>query len=203
MGPQVHSAALTRIKQRVATTVSVIVGLLCSASAYSVEDEATLWRALQSGEHVALLRHALAPGTGDPPAFTLRDCSTQRNLSSVGRDQASRIGARFRANGIPAANVYSSQWCRCLETARLLELGRIQELPILNSFFRRDERQDQQTQELKTWLRRQDLKEITVLVTHQVNITSLTDVFPASGELIILRRNVDGQLSVTGTIKMD
>jgi len=165
--------------------------------------EPALWQALRDGGHVALLRHALAPGTGDPADFVVDDCSSQRNLSAEGRAQARRIGARFRANGIAAARVLSSQWCRCLETAELLQLGDIEELLPLNSFFRRYERRDAQTDALRDWLAGQDLTTVHVLVTHQVNITALTGVYPASGELVVVRRGDDGQLSVLGTIETE
>ena len=85
--------------------------------------------------NVLLLRHAIAPGFGDPAGFRIDDCSTQRNLSEAGRQQARAIGAWLRARGISRAKVYSSQWCRCLETARLLNLGPVTQLPALNSFF--------------------------------------------------------------------
>ncbi len=183
--------------------VGVAVGLLCVAPRLSAEEDIALWSALRSGGHVALLRHAIAPGTGDPPEFTLHDCGTQRNLSDEGRDQAARIGARFRANGIQTARVYSSQWCRCLETARLLELGPVEELPILNSFFGRYERRARQTRALEEWLTGRDLDEPFVLVTHQVNITALTKVYPASGELVVIHRSDDGEISVLGTIATD
>lgn len=177
--------------------------LFATASGSSVASDAALWRGLGSGEHVALLRHAIAPGTGDPAEFSLDDCRTQRNLSASGRDQAARIGARFRANGIPMARVFSSQWCRCLETARLLGLGLVRPLPFLNSFFRRFERRDRQTRALRSWLRSQDLDEPTVLVTHQVNITALTGVYPASGEVVVIRPSSNGQMAVVGTIRTD
>ena len=166
-------------------------------------DDAALWRALGSGGHVALLRHALAPGTGDPAAFVLGDCGTQRNLSREGRDQAARIGARFAANGIERARVFSSQWCRCLETAGRLGLGPVEELPSLNSFFGRFERRERQTRELRDWLAGQALDQPVVLVTHQVNITALTGVYPGSGELVVVRRAGDGALSVLGSIETD
>ena len=91
-------------------------------------DEA-LWRAVRAGRAVAIMRHALAPGTGDPAGFRLDDCSTQRNLSAAGRQQAREIGARFRAHGIERARVFSSQWCRCRETAEGLGLGAVAALP--------------------------------------------------------------------------
>ena len=149
------------------------------------------------------MRHAIAPGTGDPANFALRDCSTQRNLSAEGRAQAAAIGDRFRANGMDAARVVSSQWCRCLETAQLLGLGPVEELPALNSFFRRSERREPQTQALRDWLAGQDLEHPLVLVTHQVNITALTGVYPASGQLVVLRRSDNGDISVVGSIRTD
>lgn len=177
--------------------------LLCMTSALSAAEESALWNALRSGEHIALLRHAIAPGMGDPPEFALRECSTQRNLSAEGRAQATRIGARFRANGIRTAWVFSSQWCRCLDTARLLGLGPVRELPDLNSFFERYERREPQTDAMQGWLAGQTLDQPLVLVTHQVNITALTNVYPSSGELVVVRRSSTGEITVVGTIETD
>ena len=182
---------------------ALALAVLVNAASPSFAADLRTWQALKSGGHLALLRHALAPGTGDPSDFVLRDCTTQRNLSQEGRAQADRIGDRFRANGIAAAKVYSSQWCRCLETADLLGLGPVEELPALNSFFRRSELRDPQTRALRTWIEGADLDEPAVLVTHQVNITALTGVFPASGELVIVRFDRSGELSVVGTIETD
>lgn len=187
-------------------TASALILAMTFAPAVSVgaeETEAELWNALRSGGHAALLRHAIAPGTGDPPEFALGDCGTQRNLSQTGRDQATRIGERFRANGIEAAAVYTSQWCRCMETAELLDLGPVHELPSLNSFFRQSSRRDPQTRELRDWLAKQDLAIPLVLVSHQVNITELTNVFPASGELVVFRRSQAGEIEVVGTLRTE
>jgi phosphohistidine phosphatase SixA len=190
------------MKRWVITLLLVICLLLTAlpASAAAADD---IWPALRSGGHVVLLRHAVAPGFGDPPTFEVGDCTTQRNLSPEGREQAQRIGERFRANGIETAGVYSSQWCRCLETARLLELGPVVELPIINSFFQALHRQTEQTRQLKEWLAQQELSQPLVLVSHQVNITALTGVFPSSGELVVLRRGTDGQLTLVGTLETD
>ncbi len=190
-------------RAKVAVAVVAVVILSCVAPVSAAAEETALWRALASGGHAALLRHALAPGTGDPAAFVLGDCGTQRNLSQEGRDQAARIGARFAANGIARARVFSSQWCRCLETARLLGLGPVEELPALNSFFGRFERRERQTRALRDWLAGQALDQPVVLVTHQVNITALTGVYPASGELVVVRRAADGALSVLGSLETD
>lgn len=183
--------------------VAALACLLLASPAAAADREAALWAALGSGGHVALLRHAVAPGMGDPPEFVLGDCATQRNLSDEGRAQAERIGARFRANGIAAARVLSSQWCRCLETARGLGLGPVAELPALNSFFAAPERGEAQTRELREWLAGQDLAGAVVLVTHQVNITALTGVYPRSGELVVARRTDTGELAAAGTIETE
>ena len=179
----------------------IILGINFNLLAFSADTESVLWDALASGGHVALLRHALAPGTGDPPEFRLGQCRTQRNLSDEGRNQAEKIGDRFRSNGIYAAQVYSSQWCRCLETANLLKLGQVEKLAPLNSFFGHYEHRDSQTEMLLQWLKEQDLDRPFILVTHQVNITALTGVYPDSGELVIIHRSDTGDIEVTGTIE--
>ncbi len=191
------------IPAAVGKVVLILFGAFCWAQPIHASEAAGVWQSLQQNGHVALLRHAIAPGTGDPPEFTLRDCTTQRNLSATGRRQAAAIGERFRENGIPVAQIFSSQWCRCLETARLLELGPVLELPLLNSFFRHFERRERQTTELKAWLAAQDLTRPTVLVTHQVNITALTGVYPASGELVVIEVGERGEIRVVGTLEPD
>jgi phosphohistidine phosphatase SixA len=172
------------------------------ASTTWAAEASELWRALKSGDHVVLIRHAYAPGTGDPANFRLGDCSTQRNLDQTGREQAKRIGERFRANGITRAPVFTSQWCRASETAKLLDLGSVEPLPLLNSFFQQGD-QRAQTMGIRQWLAKRDLSQPTVLVTHQVNITSLTGVYPASGEMVVARRGDKGGLKVVGTLKVD
>jgi broad specificity phosphatase PhoE len=135
-----------------------------------------------------MMRHALAPGVGDPSNFRLNDCSTQRNLSAAGRQQAERIGKAFRDRKIPIASVRSSQWCRCLETAKLLNLKPVEAFPPLNSFFSNASTKKQQTEAVRRLvLASRTAQGVTILVTHQVNITALTNVVPASGESVVLR----------------
>ncbi len=150
--------------------------------------------------HIAMMRHALAPGTGDPAVFQLDDCSTQRNLSEAGRRQSRRTGDFLRGVGVNEAHVFSSQWCRCVDTAKLLDLGPVEPLPALNSFFETRSRGPAQTQALREKIAELDLSRPVVMVTHQVNITRLTGVFPSSGELVVLRREADGDLAVLGTV---
>jgi len=163
------------------------------------ETEAELWAALKSGGHVALVRHALAPGTSDPAGFRIDDCTTQRNLSAEGREQARAIGARFRANGVTRVAIYSSQWCRCLDTARLLDLGPVAPFAGLNSFFADRSRHVPQSAEVRALIRAAAGGPSLVLVTHQVNINALTGVFPGSGEIVVLRP-VGDDLQVLGRI---
>jgi phosphohistidine phosphatase SixA len=159
-----------------------------------------LWTAIRSGEAFVMMRHAIAPGTGDPDGFRLDDCTTQRNLSEEGRAQARAIGNAFRMNGLSAAEIRSSQWCRCLETARLLEIGTVQPLPALNSFF--DERANGpvQTEALRLWLSNRNQNRPLVLVTHQVNISALAGFTPRSGEAVVLRISGDGTVEKLGTL---
>jgi broad specificity phosphatase PhoE len=149
-----------------------------------------------------MLRHATAPGVGDPENFRLGDCATQRNLSDEGRAQARRLGERLRAQGIASAEVYSSQWCRCLETAELLDLGPVEQLPALNSFFSRPADRASTLEALRRFLA--DLAEDgppVILVTHQVTISALTGRGAASGEAVVLEVDGTGQPPVAGTIE--
>ena len=158
------------------------------------------WAAIRVPGHVALIRHALAPGSFDPAGFRLDDCSTQRNLSAEGRAQAARIGGQFRTNGIASAAVHSSQWCRCLETATLLGLGPVTPQPLLNSFVQDAAQAARQVPAVKAWIAGLALDRPTVLVTHQVVITALSDVYPGSGEIVVLRREAGGGLATVGRV---
>ena len=166
----------------------IVLAILLSLTAAAVAAEDALSQWVGKPDHVIVLRHARAPGTGDPANFRLGDCSTQRVLSEEGRRQAARIGKRLRAAGLAETTVYSSQWCRCLETARLLAVGPVVELPALNSFFRSPGEEEKYNRELRAWIASADLSRPVVLVTHQVNITALTGIVPAEGEVLVLRR---------------
>ena len=166
-------------------------------------DGQALLAALANGDHFALIRHALAPGTGDPDNFELDDCTTQRNLSSEGRTQAERIGQKFRDAGLTEIDIYTSQWCRCRETAVLMGVGKPQDLEFLNSFFQNFDRKEQQTETLRSWLLGRPLTEPVILVTHQVNITAFSGVYPGSGEIVVMRRDEDGRFHLAGSVSTD
>lgn len=151
---------------------------------------------------VLMLRHALAPGFGDPPQFKLGDCSTQRNLDATGRAQAVNLGKRLARAGVTRARVYSSQWCRCLDTARLLDLGRVTELPALNSFFDRPQDRAGNIAALRAFLARLHVKgPPVVLVTHQVTIRAITGELAVSGGGAILQLNGSATPRVLGEIE--
>jgi phosphohistidine phosphatase SixA len=158
------------------------------------------WEALKRPGAVAIMRHAIAPGTGDPDDFRLGDCSTQRNLDARGREQAREIGGAIRAAGVKVDRVLTSQWCRSRETAELLGLGPVQELPALNSFFEDRSTRDAQTRALRAYLAGLSADERVVLVTHQVNITALTGRGVSSGEVFVLDVAPDGRVEVVEEI---
>ena len=141
------------------------------------------------GGLVVAMRHALAPGTFDPPGFRPGVCSTQRNLSDEGREQARRIGAWYRERGLVPTAVRSSEWCRCLDTARLA-FGSAAPWPALNSFIRDRDAEAAQTRTLRAELARRsqaDVAGFEVWVTHQVNISALAGSYTGSGEALLLR----------------
>jgi phosphohistidine phosphatase SixA len=149
--------------------------------------EEELWQSLQRGGHVILVRHtSTEPGVGDPPGYRLDNCATQRNLSAAGREEARSIGEAFRAHGVPVGEVRASQWCRCLETARLA-FGAAVPWPPLNSFFDARSREPEQTRAVRALIGRPFADTNLVLVTHQVNIVALTGRSAAPGELVVVR----------------
>lgn len=180
-----------------ALQIAGVLWICCVGPALALPE---LWQALRSGDAVALVRHAEAPGIGDPPGFRLDDCGTQRNLSAEGRAQAARLGEAFRREGIAAAEIRSSAWCRCRETAVGLRLGPVQVASPLNSFFGAPGSAGDSTAALRQLMAGLPAGKAAVLVTHQVNITALTGVYPRSGEVIVVQR--DG-FAVLGRLTAD
>lgn len=177
--------------------IMAAVMLLWPFGPVEAADEAALWQALRQGSAVALIRHAEAPGTGDPADFRLDDCATQRNLSEAGRDQARRLGNAFRRRGIDQALILTSAWCRARDTATLLDLGRPEVAPSLASLHGRADRRQAQIAELRALIGSLPPNRVLVLVSHQATIAALTDVNPASGEAVIVDRR---SLAVRGRL---
>ena len=147
------------------------------------------WARLRAGGLVILMRHASTEaGLGDPQGFRLGDCSTQRNLSEAGRDEARRVGARFRAERIPVAKVYTSPWCRCRETA-MLAFGRAEDWAPLSSFFDFPHQEPEFTERVKSRIAgygRKNPGGNVVMVTHNVNIAALSRQSVAPAELVVV-----------------
>ncbi|MEM9309459.1 MAG: histidine phosphatase family protein [Pseudomonadota bacterium] len=158
------------------------------------------WDALQAQGAVAIMRHALAPGTGDPANFDVTDCNTQRNLDARGQAQARAIGAALTTRGFTFGAVFTSAWCRCRETAELMDVGPVLVEPSLNSFFRNRTAESAQTAATTKIVGQSSGP--TLMVTHHVNITALTGVFPASGEIIVIRATDTG-VEVLGQILIE
>lgn len=170
---------------------------------WALADDAA-WAALKKPGAIVLFRHALAPGGGDPPGFKADDCSTQRNLSEEGQMQAKRIGQNLRERGVRVQAVWHSVWCRTRDTAQLafpeLREPALKAEPAFNSFFADRSTEPAQTAAALDLLLKWRGQGALVVVTHQVNITQLTEIFPQSGEGIVLVRNGQ-QLRVAGRIQ--
>ncbi len=148
--------------------------------------EQHVWDALRDGGKVVLIRHSRTiSGIGDPAGYSLDNCQSQRYLSEDGKDQSRRMGARFREEAVPVGDVFSSEWCRCYETAELA-FGRYELWPALNSFFDDYSTRDRQTEEVRKRTVAYGGDANLILVTHQVNITALTRRGVASGEAVVL-----------------
>ena len=164
----------------------IALGLSILAATPSAADPAAARAALRRGGHVALMRHADAPGgAGDPPGFRLDECATQRNLSAKGRADAAAVGARFRAEGVAVAKILSSPWCRCLETARLLALGPVEAEPAFSNAFVLSDRRDALREDARAIIDGWSGGTLLV-VTHGANIQALTGRNPASGEIVVV-----------------
>lgn len=182
-----------------AGVAALLAGVLSQALAAGPTENADIWLAMDDGAAV-LMRHAEAPGGGDPPGFRLDDCATQRNLDEVGRDQARRIGQAFRERGIRVGRVLSSRWCRARDTARLAFGEPVQEVEVFDSFFGTPQRREARTADARQLLRQWRGPGVLVVITHQVNITALTGVFPAPGEAVVLNVR-DADLPLLGRIR--
>jgi phosphohistidine phosphatase SixA len=179
----------------------VALCLLVVATTAAAARQDDLVAQLRTSGHLGLMRHSTAPGFDDPPNFRLGDCETQRNLSDGGRTQARAIGAKLRSAGLSNVRLVSSQWCRTLETARLLNLGSVEELPALNSLVSYPGESTARTAAARRWILDQDLTRPTILVTHQVNISALAGASPGEGDIVVVQRTSGGELRVIGTIR--
>ena len=147
---------------------------------------------LEKGGKLIFIRHAYAPGSGDPDNFNLNDCSTQRNLSKEGKIQAEYIGEFFKKNKIKIDKVLSSEWCRCKETAKIA-FKNFSTNSFLNSFYSSKfaENKNKQVKALKEYIKKFKSEKNLVLVTHYVLISEILNYGPSSGEIVVSNKNLD------------
>ncbi len=158
--------------------------------------KAALLDLLQDGQHVLLMRHADAPGYGDPVGYQLGQCSTQRNLGADGKRQAKLIGDWLVQQGIKEPKLFSSPWCRCLDTATLMHLGPLMIEPVLGSFFDDMSLEVQQTKQLATFIKKSLVEypnKPIILVTHHVNIQAFTGKVVDVGDMVLVKVNKNGE----------
>lgn len=177
--------------------LAALLFLACSRPAAADEDP---WAALARPGAVAVMRHAHAPGVGDPAGFNLDDCSTQRDLDERGRAQARAVGEAFRSAGVRIDRILTSRWCRARHTAEETALGPIEDFAALDSFFADRGTARAQTEEVRRRLQTANPAERLLLVTHQVNITALTGRSTRSGEVLVIRIAEDGAVTTLGSI---
>ena len=178
-----------------------IFALLAQSFLFAInERETNLFKLLKTDNHFAMIRHAYAPGFGDPDNFNLNIRNTQRNLNSEGINQAKKLGVLFKENGIVEADIYSSYWFRCYETATYMNLGNVKKHNGLNSFFEDHFDENETSKILKDWLRNKDITKPLILVTHQVNISNLTNRYASSGEIVFVKKLGNDKFKVVGSI---
>ena len=177
--------------------IIIFISLTTSIKADSNKD---LIKQLTDGGKLIFIRHAYAPGSGDPNNFNLNDCSTQRNLSDRGKKQAKQIGTIFRENKIEIDEVYSSEWCRCKETAKIA-FANFTTKNFLNSFYSSNyaKNKTKQIKELMKFVKKNDFEKNIIFVTHYVLISEVLDYAPSSGEIIVS----DKDFNMIGSIKIN
>ena len=155
---------------------------------------------LEEGGKLIFIRHAYAPGSGDPKNFNLNDCSTQRNLNDSGREQSKNIGNLFSRYNIKIDNVYSSEWCRCKETASIA-FKKFETKKFLNSFYSAQfaKNRKKQTKDFKDFLEKWNKKDNLIFVTHYVVISEILNYAPSSGEIVLS----DKSLKVIDTFEIE
>ena len=179
----VPEIALGNIKFQNILTGVIFITLFLVAEAFARSELEAIKKNISA--NVIFLRHALAPGVGDPENFIKEDCSTQRNLNNKGRLQARLIGNYLRSTNLKFSQILTSEWCRCIDTAKELNLGQWTTFSGLNSFFQEYEKKDQVMNKLQKKLDSLGYSDLALFVTHQVVISEQTGIMPRSGEMVL------------------
>ena len=179
-----------------------LLTLLCLLGALPASaDDTAAWLALLTADGIALMRHTDAPGGyGDPPGFRLEDCATQRNLSAKGRADAAAVGATFKAQRVRLGRIVSSPWCRCVDTAKLMDVGPVVIESTFSNVVVLSDRRDALTTGARDVIRAWKGPGALLVVTHGANIQALTGYNPASGEIVVVAPQADGSLHEIGRL---
>ncbi len=179
---------------------TILIIFLILTNGIKADSKTQVLKYLKKGNNLIFIRHAYAPGSGDPDNFDINDCSTQRNLSKSGREQSKKIGNFFEKNKVPIAKIITSEWCRCKETA-LIAFGKFETKNFLNSFFSVKFLRNKKTQikDLKKFINNWNSDKNLILVTHYVVIKEVLDYAPSSGEIVISDKN----FKKIGSIEME
>ena len=174
--------------------------LLITFIALTVSVKADLKKNLEEGGKLIFIRHAYAPGNGDPQNFNLNDCLTQRNLSDRGRKQAKIIGNIFSKTNVSLSGIFSSEWCRCKETASIA-FSKFETKKFLNSFYSAQfaNNRKKQVKEFENFLKKWNKKDNLIFVTHYVVISEILNYAPSSGEIVIADKN----LNIVDTLEIE
>ena len=179
----VHAIAIGDLKIQKLLTYFFLLMLLFETEAYAQSEIESIKKSISA--NVIFMRHALAPGFGDPPDFEKEDCSTQRNLNNEGRLQAQLIGGYLKKSNLLFSEILTSEWCRCVDTAKELDIGQWETFAGLNSFYQGHEKRDTVMAKLRRKLNSLKTSDLVLFVTHQVVITELTGAVPRSGEMVL------------------
>ena len=178
----------------------ILLSFIFLTSSVKADLEKNLIKKLEQGGNLIFIRHAYAPGSGDPKNFNLNDCSTQRNLNESGKEQSKIIGNLFTKYNINLKNIYSSEWCRCKETA-LIAFKRFETKTFLNSFYSAQfaKNRKKQVDEFKNFIKNWNKKDNLIFVTHYVFISEILNYSPSSGEIII----ADKSFNIVDTLEIE
>ena len=171
---------------------TIFITFIFLTCAVKADLDQNLIKEFKQGGKLIFIRHAYAPGSGDPKNFNLNDCSTQRNLNDSGREQSKNIGNFFSRNDIKINKVYSSEWCRCKETA-FIAFEKFETKKFLNSFYSSQfaKNRKKQVKEFHEFINNWDKKENLIFVTHYVFISEILNYAPSSGEIVITDKNLN------------
>ena len=171
--------------------IKLFLIFICFTPLVKADSKQNIINELKNGGKLIFIRHAYAPGSGDPSNFDISDCASQRNLSNLGKIQSKKIGLFFSKNNILIGKVYSSEWCRCKETATIA-FNNYEVKKSLNSFFGKKftKNKDSQVANLKKFIKNWDGKKNLVLITHYVVISEILNYGASSGEIVISNKDL-------------